>query len=83
MVYQERYLGRNSITGEADSYGYITQSLKGTVTLDDGSTKDVEDGKYRLLLRAQRVFTDETEEASYDSYLSHAFTVKRGEDSSN
>lgn len=78
MVYTERWVGRNSISGDATTNGYFNQSLVGNVTLADGSTQEVEDGKYRFLIRAQRVFTDETEEASYDSYLSHAFTVKRG-----
>lgn len=56
----------------------LLNSFAGTYTDAKGAEVDIVDGTYRILLRSQRVFTDPNDEASYDSFLSPPFKVKRG-----
>ncbi|PWN52630.1 subtilisin-like protein [Violaceomyces palustris] len=76
-VYRESWLGRNSQTGLAADYSYLTQVVGDTVVLPGNGQLEVPEGKYRLLLRAQKVFTKGDKESDYESYLTHVFTVKK------
>lgn len=68
----EHYLGRNSADGLAADYSYNIYTLNGTFF----NGTDIPDGRYRILLRAQKIFTHGKSE-DYESWLSHAFSVKR------
>ena len=67
--------GRNSDTGSAADNSYNTQLITPDLTLPQNGSTTLTPGTYKVLLRAQRVFTDSTLESSYESYLSHSFTV--------
>ncbi|EPQ31023.1 uncharacterized protein PFL1_01212 [Pseudozyma flocculosa PF-1] len=75
-LYREQWIGRNSDTGLADDYSFVAVPLTRDLALPQGGSVTLPDGEYRLLLRAQKVFTQGTKEADYESYLSHKFTVK-------
>lgn len=62
-------------TEDAGSYYIIPISNK--VTKADGSASDVMEGRYRVLLRAQRMFADATLTDSYESYLTDPFTYRK------
>ncbi len=53
--------------------------LEGTILggSDGNQNITVSDGQYRLLVRASRLFSDLSLDASYESYLTHAFTIAR------
>ncbi|KAE8215444.1 hypothetical protein CF327_g1271 [Tilletia walkeri] len=73
------YLPRNTIYGSsAASNLYNLYNVTGNYTDSDGVDHKIQNGTYRILLRAKRLFAlDATKESSYESYLTHAFTVKR------
>lgn len=52
-------------------------SVTDMVTKEDGTTFTVPEGRYRVLLRAQRTYTDAKLAASYDSWLSEPFTYAK------
>ncbi|KAK0532439.1 hypothetical protein OC834_002597 [Tilletia horrida] len=73
------YYPRNTIYGKSPSTNLYNQfNLTGNYTDADGVEHRIQNGTYRILLRAQRLLTaDAKAESSYESYLSHAFTIKR------
>ncbi|KAN0065840.1 hypothetical protein ACQY0O_000970 [Thecaphora frezii] len=76
-LFGEVWVGRNSDTGLEDDYSYIRIPLLRDLSLPQGSSTTLADGEYKILFRAQRPFTSGKNEADYESYLSHKFTVKR------
>ncbi|KAK0552841.1 hypothetical protein OC846_001412 [Tilletia horrida] len=72
------YVPRNDIYGTSLSTNLYNQfNMTGNYTDVNGVSQSIKNGTYRILLRAQKIFTDASREVSYESYLSHAFTVKR------
>ncbi|GAC97617.1 minor extracellular protease vpr [Pseudozyma hubeiensis SY62] len=67
--------GRNSATGQLSDYSYNVQLITPDLTLPQNGSTTLTPGTYKVLLRAQRVLTDGKLESSYESYLSHAFTI--------
>ncbi|CBQ73425.1 related to subtilisin-like serine protease [Sporisorium reilianum SRZ2] len=67
--------GRNSADGSLADYSYNVQSITPDLALPQNGTTTLTPGTYKVLLRAQRVLTDGSLESSFESYLSHAFTV--------
>lgn len=49
-----------------------------------GTAVPVQDGEYRLLYRVSKIFTEDfSDEANFESYLSHAFTIQQQDSTSN
>ncbi|KAL9936412.1 hypothetical protein V8E36_004480 [Tilletia maclaganii] len=72
------YIPRNDIYATDLSGGLYNQyNVTGNYTDADGADQKIANGTYRLLLRAQKLLSDGSKSSSYESYLSHAFTVKR------
>ncbi|CAD6915858.1 unnamed protein product [Tilletia laevis] len=73
------YRPRNNIYGTSAKSNLFNQcNLTGNYTDTDGVDHQIQNGTYRILLRARRLLaTDAKAESSYESYLTHAFTVKR------
>ncbi|CAD7067466.1 unnamed protein product [Tilletia caries] len=70
---------RNNIYATSAASNLFNQfNLEGNYTDADGVDHRIQNGTYRILLRARRLLaTDAKAESSYESYLTHAFTVKR------
>ncbi|KAE8259368.1 hypothetical protein A4X03_0g4113, partial [Tilletia caries] len=70
---------RNNIYATSAASNLFNQfNLEGNYTDADGVDHRIQNGTYRILLRARRLLaTDTKAESSYESYLTHAFTVKR------
>ncbi|CAD6954988.1 unnamed protein product, partial [Tilletia controversa] len=70
---------RNNIYATSAASNLFNQfNLTGNYTDADGVDHRIQNGTYRILLRARRLLaTDTKAESSYESYLTHAFTVKR------
>ncbi|KAE8184795.1 hypothetical protein CF335_g7917 [Tilletia laevis] len=60
---------------QASSAGHST--VQASWTDYQNVTRPIEDGRYRFLLRALKLFGDPAAEDSYDSYISPAFSIKR------
>ncbi|CAD6950703.1 unnamed protein product [Tilletia laevis] len=75
----ESYAPRSNIYATSAASNLFNQfNLTGNYTDADGVDHRIQNGTYRILLRARRLFaTDAKAESSYESYLTHAFTVKR------
>ncbi len=72
-VFTGNWVSRDS----SASPGFTVASLGPTVATTNGTaTVPVADGQYRLLLRVRKPFRNFQDEASYESYLSHAFTIQ-------
>ncbi|KAE8242719.1 hypothetical protein A4X13_0g7041 [Tilletia indica] len=69
---------RGGETLARDSLGsYSTILVNQTYTDEQGVQQAVPDGQYRVLLRVLKLRGDPSDEGSYESYVSHAFTVQR------
>lgn len=77
MLAQAFANGRNSATGALEDYSYNDLLIQPTLYLPQNGTTTLTPGTYRLLLRAQRVFTEGVLESDYESYLSHSFTITK------
>ena len=65
----DSFFGFDSWTGHL---GNVTQDPQ---TME---TSPIQDGQYRLLIRFAKLFTDDfSNEANYESYVSHAFTIQQ------
>lgn len=59
-------------------FGIIESNVTATLQHRNGTDFELPEGRYRTLVRAQRVATDPTLAASYDSWISEPFTYRKG-----
>lgn len=70
----------NLITGSyaPRDIAVVNYQMPANITTNNGTgTSPIADGEYRLLYRVSKLFNDLDYEGSYESYLSHKFTIKQ------